>query len=39
MKITQLQCDINKNKYNFIDILIIVVHIKLSVNLIHDLEY
>ncbi len=35
MKITQLRCDINKKKYNFIDI----VHIKICMSLIHDLDY
>ncbi len=35
MKITQLQSDINKKKYNFIDI----VNNKICMNLIHDLDY
>ncbi len=35
MKITQLQCDSSKKKYNFIDI----VNIKICINLIHDLDY
>ncbi len=35
MKITPLQCDSSKKKYNFIDI----VNIKICMNLIHDLDY
>ncbi len=39
MKITPLQCDINKNNYNFIDIVNNSCHIKICMNLIHDLVY
>ncbi len=37
MKITQLKCDINKKKYNFIDINNSCSY--KNVNLIHDLNY